>query len=177
MKLYTGRGDPGKTDTLGIGRIGKETNVASLMGDIDELNSTIGVAISNEEDKTVSTILKRLQNLLFKAGSDVASPEGRKIKRISSNDVKWVEERTDALSNEIPLLKKFVLPGGSASGAHLHLARAVARRAERSAVRLSKERMINGDMLRFLNRTSSLLFACALYTNMKKRIKEENPTY
>ncbi|MCL4389268.1 MAG: cob(I)yrinic acid a,c-diamide adenosyltransferase [Candidatus Marsarchaeota archaeon] len=177
MKLYTGKGDSGKTDTLGMGRIGKETNTASLIGDIDELNSTIGVVISQEGDRTVSTTLKRLQNLLFKAGSDVASPEGRKIKRISESDVKWVEDRTDALSNMIPPLKKFVLPGGSVCGAHLHLARAVARRAERSAVRLSKERMINGDLMRFLNRTSSLLFVCALYTNMKKRIREENPTY
>ena len=175
---YTGKGDKGETDTMGFGRISKDTKLADLLGDIDELNSMIGVSIANTSDEHVSNIMRTLQDRLFIAGSDVASSEShRSAKRIKESDVKWVEEQVDEIGAKLPELKKFVLPGGSVSSAYLHLARSVARRAERTAVSLSKKQKLNEQLLAFLNRASSLLFVCALYMNKKEGVEETNPTY
>ena len=178
MRYYTGRGDKGETDTMGFGRISKGTQMAGLLGDIDELNSAIGVSVANTTDEHISDILKTLQDKLFKAGADAASGgANRSAKRITESDVRWLEEQTDDIGAKVPDLKRFVLPGGSASSAYLHLARAVARRAERSAVSLSKEQKLNRNLLAFLNRASSLLFVCALYMNRKEGVEESHPTY
>ncbi len=178
MAFFTGRGDGGETDTMGFGRIGKDDPLAALMGDIDELNSVVGVAISEMTDNHVTVILKKLQDRLFTAGADAASNITNKpAKRIRKEDVKWLGEEIEGLSVSIPTLKKFVLPGGAPSAAYLHLARAVSRRAERSAVILTRKRKVNPELLAFLNRTSSLLFVCALYMNKKEGIEESNPSY
>ncbi len=178
MRYYTGRGDKGETDTMGFGRISKGTQMAALLGDIDELNSAIGVSVANTTDEHVSEIMRMLQDKLFKAGADAASSEASKsAKRITGADVKWLEEQTDDIGSKVPQLKKFVLPGGSISSAYLHLARSVARRAERSAVSLSKKQKLNPNLLSFLNRASSLLFVCALYMNKKEGVEESHPTY
>ncbi len=178
MRFFTGKGDSGETDTVGFGRVGKESPLAKLLGDIDELNSFIGVAITEMTDNHVTMILKKLQNKLFAAGADAASNTSNKsARRITTGDVRWVEEELEGISVSLPELKKFVLPGGSVSAAYLHLARSVARRAERSAVSLSKSQQLNPQLLAFLNRCSSLLFACALYMNRKEGIEESNPSY
>ena len=178
MRYYTGKGDKGETDTMGFGRISKGTQMAGLLGDIDELNSAIGVSAANTTDEHISDILKTLQDKLFKAGADAASSDANKAaKRITESDVKWLEEQTDDIGAKLPELKKFVLPGGSASGSYLHLARSVARRAERSAVLLSEKQKLNPNLLAFLNRVSSLLFVCALYMNKKEGIEESHPAY
>ncbi len=177
-RYYTGRGDKGETDTMGFGRISKDTMLANLLGDIDELNSVVGVSIANTTDEKVAGAMKVLQDKLFTAGSDAASSDANKAaKRIKESDVKWLEEQTDDISSSLPELKKFVLPGGSVSAAYLHLARSVARRAERTAVSLSKKQSLNPNLLSFLNRTSSLLFVCALYMNKKEGVEEYHPTY
>lgn len=178
MRYYTGRGDGGETDTMGFGRISKGTQIANLLGDIDELNSAIGVSVTNTTDERVSGIMKTLQDKLFKAGADAASSgtnEG--AKRITALDVRWLEEQTDDIGAKVPDLKKFVLPGGSTPSAYLHLARSIARRAERSAVSLSEKQRLNPNLLAFLNRVSSLLFVCALYMNKKEGVEESHPTY
>jgi cob(I)alamin adenosyltransferase len=178
MRYYTGRGDQGDTDTMGFGRISKDTLMAAALGDIDELNSVIGVSIANATDDRVASALHALQDKLFTAGADVASSGANKsAKRITKPDVKWLEEQTDDIGARIPELKRFVLPGGSVSAAYLHLARSVARRAERSAVSLSKKEGLNPELLAFLNRISSLLFVCALYMNKKEGVEESHPTY
>lgn len=178
MPFYTGRGDVGQTDTMGFGRISKDDQIVVLLGDIDELNSVIGVAISEMTDNHVTEILRKLQDRLFTAGADAASGAGNKAaKRITREDVSWLEDEIDGISVSLSKLRKFVLPGGSPSSAYLHLARSVARRAERSAVALSKRKAINPGLIAFLNRVSSLLFVCALYMNRKEGIEESNPTY
>ena len=178
MRFYTGKGDSGDTDTIGFGRISKDTAMAATLGDIDELNSVIGVSIANTVDDRVAAILKTLQDKLFTAGADAASSDANKsAKRITAPDVKWLEEQTDDISAKIPELRKFVLPGGSVPAAYLHLARSVARRAERSAVSLSKKQKLNPELLAFLNRISSLLFVCALYMNKKEGVDGSHPTY
>ncbi len=178
MRYYTGRGDSGETDTMGFGRISKGSALANLLGDIDELNSAIGVAIVNMTDSSTTEMLRTLQDKLFTAGADAASSAiNKRAKRITKMDVKWLEEQADMVGSKIPDLKKFVLPGGSVSGSYLHLARSVARKAERSAVLLSEKQRINQELLAFLNRTSSLLFVCALYMNKKEGVEEAHPTY
>ncbi|MCL4379659.1 MAG: cob(I)yrinic acid a,c-diamide adenosyltransferase [Candidatus Marsarchaeota archaeon] len=178
MRYYTGRGDSGETDTMGFGRISKGSALANLLGDIDELNSVIGIAIVNTTDSSIAGMMKTLQDKLFKAGADAASSTiNKKAKRITKMDVEWIEEQADDLSSKIPDIKKFVLPGGSIAGSYLHLARSVARRAERSAAMLSKRQKINPELLAFLNRTSSLLFVCALYMNKKAGAEEDHPRY
>ncbi|HUC38518.1 MAG TPA: cob(I)yrinic acid a,c-diamide adenosyltransferase [Candidatus Acidoferrum sp.] len=178
MSFYTGRGDKGETDTMGFGRMTKDSPLAVLLGDIDELNSAIGVAILHIKDETILSAMNTMQDKLFTAGADAASINSNaNAKRISESDVKWASEETDKIGKMIPELKKFVLPGGSPAGAHLHFARSVARRAERSAVALSHEQETNSHLIAFLNRTSSLLFVAALYMNKKAGVEESHPTY
>lgn len=175
---YTGKGDSGETDTMGFGRISKDTLLAALLGDIDELNSAVGISMANTKEEKVLAALNLLQDKLFTAGSDVASNQNStSAKRIKESDVKWLEDQTDGISADLPELKKFVLPGGSPSSAYLHFARSVARRAERTAVSLSKEQKLNPNLISFLNRISSLLFVCALYMNKKEGVEESHPTY
>ncbi len=177
MKMYTGKGDGGETDTLGRGRIAKDSAIAILLGDIDELNSSIGVAVSFMKPGKLAGTLSELQNSLFKASADIASAPNKKVKSISARDIEWLEEETDRISKILPKQKKFVIPQGSNASALLHLARAVARRAERSAVMASRPNSISPEIIAFMNRVSSLLFACALLANKEKRVKESNPSY
>ncbi len=150
------------------------------IGNMDELNSAIGVAIAEMPDEHVSEMLKVLQNKLFIAGAELASSGGarsQKGKRISAADLKELEEGIEELGAALPKLTKFVLPGGSAGAAHLHMARAIARRAERAVVALDGRHAASDEMLSFLNRASSFLFVSALYINVKEGIDEYNPVY
>ncbi len=179
-KFYTGSGDGGSTGTMGRGRVGKDSCIVQAVGDIDELNSVIGIAIANTPDERINRLLKVIQDKLFIVGAEVsASVEGGTRLRASITDttVKDLEKEIDEIGSTLPELKKFVLPGGSLSSSYLHLARSTARRAERSAVALSKETKINENILKYLNRLSSFFFAAALYINMKEGIEEYNPSY
>ena len=177
MKYYTGRGDSGETDTVGLGRISKGDRLACAIGDIDELNSSLGVAIANLTDEHLSNVLRSLQNKLFIVGAELSSSGKAGTRRITPNDVRDIEEETDGLSVKIPELKRFVLPGGSVSSSHLHMARAVSRRAERSIVMLPKGGGPSKELLSFINRVSSLLFVAALYMNAKEGVEESHPSY
>jgi cob(I)alamin adenosyltransferase len=177
MNLYTGKGDLGETDTLGRGRISKDSPIAGLLGDIDELVSSIGLAISFIGQEDLTDLLSELQNKLFKVSADVVSSSSKKVKNIDKKDVEWLEKETDKISEGLPKTKKFVLPGRSQESALLHVSRAIARRAERSAVAASKSYEISPEVLAFMNRTSSFLFACALLANKNKGKDEKNPSY
>ncbi len=179
---YTGTGDDGTTGVMGKGRVRKDSCIIQATGDIDELNSSIGVAIANTSDDYVNRMLRGVQDKLFTLGAQVsASVEGgvQTKSRIGEEDLKLLEEQIEELGATLPELRKFILPGGSASSACLHNARAVARRAERSVVALSNEKKTNLDPLiqKYLNRLSSFLFVAARYTNRKEGVEEANPTY
>jgi len=179
---YTGTGDDGTTGVMGKGRVRKDSCIIQATGDIDELNSSIGVAIANTSDDYVNRMLRGVQDKLFTLGAQVsASVEGgvQTKSRIGEEDLKLLEEQIEELGATLPELRKFILPGGSASSACLHNARAVARRAERSVVALSNEKKTNLDPLiqKYLNRLSSFLFVAARYTNRKDGVEEANPTY
>lgn len=178
--FYTGRGDNGETDTMGFGRMGKESPLANALGDVDELNSLIGVAIANTPDKHLCDVMIGIQNKLFTIGAQLSAAPGSTLKsnaKITGSDIKDLEDEIDDLEAKVPKLKKFVLPGGSQSGALLHLSRAVARRAERSVVLLSKNLSVSPELISYLNRLSSFLFVSALFINRKEGIEEQNPVY
>ncbi|MDE1857205.1 MAG: cob(I)yrinic acid a,c-diamide adenosyltransferase [Candidatus Micrarchaeota archaeon] len=179
--LYTGTGDSGYTGLLSLGRVKKTDPIVEAIGSVDELNSVIGIAKSSLHNKQdISDMLREVQNKLFIIGAELAMVRNDKTQpksRIDRKDVKELEEHIHEIGKRLPELKKFVLPGGTTTGACLHLARSVSRRAERSVVAIQEKYMLNEYMLAYLNRLSSLMFALALYANQLEGVKEENPTY
>ncbi|MCL5429875.1 MAG: cob(I)yrinic acid a,c-diamide adenosyltransferase [Candidatus Marsarchaeota archaeon] len=183
---YTGKGDDGTTHLLGSGPVKKTNPTVVAIGDIDELNSFIGLAIANTSDERINNALQLVQDRLYTIGAELAGADGNtanlktKINTISSVNVKELEDAIEELDSELPKLKEFVLPGGSLSSANLHVARAIARRAERSVVRITEKQphvRINHYISAYLNRLSSYLFAAARYMNNKEGIDEPHPTY
>ncbi len=171
-KVYTRSGDEGMTG-LGTGeRVPKDSLRLDAYGTVDELNSSIGVAIVSELDPTVAEALRGIQNELFHLGSDLCVPESDKermpVPEIGPRHVAALEELMDRLSEELSPLENFILPGGSPGAAHLHVARTVCRRAERIAVALSREQPIGADAIPYLNRLSDALFVMARYENKKR---------
>ncbi len=170
-KIYTRTGDDGKT-SLGEGtRLPKDHARVAAMGGVDEANAALGVALFHVDDAGVRELLRHVQNDLFDVGADLAQPERvseqTKPLRISEAQVSSLEREIDAYNADLAPLDSFVLPGGSAASAHLHLARTVVRRAEREIVRLASEEALNPNLVRYVNRLSDLLFVLARYLNGK----------
>lgn len=181
-RFYTGAGDAGYSGLIGGSKLPKSGEIFEAIGDVDELNSAIGVAITNSTDEHLGDMLQSVQNKLFIIGAELASVAhggARPAKSIGKESVTELERGIEELSSGLPELKKFVLPGGSVSGSYLHLARAVCRRAERSVIgaQNSNKSGINAEAVRYLNRLSSFLFVAALYINKKEGVEEQNPTY
>ena len=140
----------------------KADPLMSAIGDVDETNSAIGVAVGAVSD-TIADALRRIQNDMFDLGADIATPDGiGGALRITPDQVARLEREIDTMNDSLAPLTSFILPGGDAGAAHLHLARAIARRAERSAV---AARAISPDALRYLNRLSDWLFVAARHVN------------
>jgi cob(I)alamin adenosyltransferase len=166
-KLYTRTGDDGST---GLGD-GSRRNKADLriaaMGEIDEANATLGMA-RREASAATDTVLRRVQNDLFDLGADLAVPAsegaGERL-RIDPAQVAWLEAETDLATDRLEPLTSFILPGGSAAAATLHLARTVVRRAERAMAALNAKEPLNPAALAYINRLSDLLFALARLEN------------
>jgi cob(I)alamin adenosyltransferase len=167
-KIYTKTGDSGETGLGDGSRISKASLRVTAMGAVDEANSAIGIARLDAEDD-MDAMLGRIQNDLFDLGADLCAPEdGRKAQtrlRMSGAQVERLECEIDALNESLAPLTSFVLPGGTALAAHLHLARAIARRAEASIVELSAQEQINPEALRYANRLSDHLFVMARAAN------------
>ncbi|MEE8394512.1 MAG: cob(I)yrinic acid a,c-diamide adenosyltransferase [bacterium] len=167
-RVYTRKGDTGRTSLVGGRAIGKEHPRVESYGTLDELNSLLGVARGfcgalppgGRRDGFV-TILATIQQRLFDLGAELATPPGEDYQgpaRIGQQDVDWLEEIIDTMNEELDPLESFVLPGGSALPAFLHQARAVCRRAERLAVALNLEEPLEPTVLAYLNRLSDALF-------------------
>jgi len=167
-KIYTKTGDSGETGLGDGSRISKASLRIAAIGAVDETNSAIGIARLDAAGDT-DTMLSRIQNDLFDLGADLSTPEdGRKAEgrlRVSAAQVERLEREIDAMNENLSPLTSFVLPGGTALAAHLHLARAVARRAEAAMVALAAEEKINGAALRYANRLSDHLFVMARTAN------------
>jgi len=168
MKLYTKTGDDGTTSLFGGQRVDKTDPRVAAYGDVDELNAVIGVAVATCADVELADRLRLVQSDLFTLGGALASPgdEGD-ASRITDERVRRLESWIDHATAEVSPLRNFVLPGGSATAAHLHVARTVCRRAERAAVALSKVQSVRAEEIVYLNRLSDLLFAWARWSNQR----------
>ncbi|MDA4114150.1 MAG: cob(I)yrinic acid a,c-diamide adenosyltransferase [Thaumarchaeota archaeon] len=176
--MYTRGGDRGETGLYGSKRVAKDSRRVEAYGTVDELNSCIGVAVSSSGRGEVSEQLRWVQGRLFVAGADLASErplEGQpdRVPRIGKKDTERLEAMVDRFQTELPRLTKFILPGGSALSANLHLARSVCRRAERTVVSLAKSEDVNPELVPFLNRLSTYLFNAARYGNLLEGVKDE----
>ena len=161
-KIYTRTGDKGIAGLVDGSRVSKASARMTAIGDVDEANAAIGVAIAAVGDDALSEQLRRIQNELFDLGADIATPSGIEgALRIVPSQIERLEHEIDAMNAGLERLQSFILPGGSASVAALHLARTVVRRAERSAVDLAEGDPVNPDALAYLNRLSDLLFVAA----------------
>lgn len=182
MKIYTKTGDAGETGLLGGGRATKDCVSLQAVGEIDELGAILGVvvAISGEREKELIESIQRISHELFRAGSEIAGAQMKEgapgvvnFKLIGENEIEWLERNIDEMWVKMPELKNFILPGGSPVAAHLHLARAVCRRAERALVTMRRDMVLRPEILAYFNRLSDWLFAMARYANFLQ--KEQYP--
>ncbi len=182
MKIYTKTGDKGETGLFGGKRVPKDALRIEAYGAVDELNSIIGVIRALRPKKKIDVVLQTIQQDLFVLGADLAAPDHTKsssIPRITHSDSTSLEKVIDALEVSLAPLKAFVLPGGTVVASHLHLARTVCRRAERSVVRLSRSEDVGEAVIVYLNRLSDLLFVLARFANRlekKKEVQWVNPS-
>lgn len=161
-KIYTRTGDKGSAGLVDGSRVSKSGLRMTAIGEVDEANAAIGVAIALLEDGPVTDQLREIQNDLFDLGADIATPgkmEG--ALRIVASQVERLERDIDLMNTGLAPLESFILPGGSAGVAALHLARTVVRRAERAAVALNEAEPLNPQLLAYLNRLSDQLFVTA----------------
>jgi len=176
VKIYTKTGDGGETALLGGTRVSKAAPRVAAYGDVDELNAWLGLVRAGGLDKQLSTLLERIQRDLFAVGARLADPGGKVADRIEKTDVtrddiKRLEDWIDLLESEVPVLRRFILAGGSPAGASLHVARTICRRAERSVVGLGPEN-VEPELIVYLNRLSDLLFVMARVANRRGRATE-----
>ena len=209
MKIYTKTGDNGTTSLFGGQRVDKNSARICAYGEVDELNSTIGVIMAdlskytrhpersegsrdsslmaqNDQHQEIKQKLLRIQKELFVLGADLATPieipaKGRsasggkiKVPRVKRSFVTRLEKEIDKWSASLPQLKKFIFPGGGKIGSKLHLARSIARRAERSLVALSRQETINKNTQIYINRLSDWFFVAARYVNKLENQQEIN---
>ncbi len=178
-KYYTGAGDNGSTGILAANRVSKSDELIEAIGSVDELNSSIGICLYYIRDEKVRNALKMMQNDLFVIGANLASLSNPSIKKaiMEPGSVMRVEKAIAPLEAKLPELKQFVLPGGNEGAVHLHLARSIARRAERRIVKVAETRKLSDSVVAYMNRASAFLFVAALYLNYSEGIDEEHPSY
>jgi len=177
VRIYTRKGDRGKTSSIFGGRVCKDHPRIGAYGAIDELNASLGVATSFIKDQQISDILQNIQNELFNIGAELAS--GSKLKKKTGGYYKLdqfkiicLEKIIDQYDKNLPALHTFILPSGSNAASFLHLARTISRRTERALTTLAKREGVNPNILAYLNRLSDLLFVLARTLNKGVRRKE-----
>ncbi len=165
-RIYTRLGDDGETHLGDMSRVAKTDPRIEAYGTVDELNSQLGLALTVEGiGDRYTGWLRRIQNDLFDVGADLASPSDpeRERLRVLPEQTTWLEQRCDEVNQGLAPLKSFVLPGGTAAGAQLHVCRTVCRRAERMAVACGE--LSSREVVRYLNRLSDLLFILSRAAN------------
>jgi cob(I)alamin adenosyltransferase len=158
-KIYTRTGDDGTTGLGDGSRTAKDSLRVEAFGTVDELNSVIGVAVAEMEGlDELSGLLLDIQHHLFDLGGELCIPGSEMI---TDDHIERLEQELDRLNDALPMLKEFILPGGSRAAAQTHLARTVCRRAERRMITLARHEPVNEPAIRYLNRLSDLLFVVA----------------
>jgi cob(I)alamin adenosyltransferase len=176
VRIYTKTGDSGETSLFDNTRVSKADARVDAYGDVDELNACLGAARAAGLDADLSASLEQIQKDLFALGARLADPSARIAERVTkaavaAADIERLEQTIDRLETELPALRRFILPGGSAAGSLLHLARTVCRRAERRVVALGPG-AVEPPLIVYLNRLSDLLFVMARAANQRARMPE-----
>jgi len=170
-KIYTRRGDDGSTGLFGGPRVRKDDLRVSAYGDVDELNSALGMAREEVPAGDLRDLIDSLQSELFTLGAELATPDvdaaPKEVPRITADHVARLEFEIDRLTEQLPPMKNFILPGGSRAGAALHLCRTVCRRAERKVVELAESADVSVAALAYVNRLSDLLLVMARAANLR----------
>ncbi|MGH1788872.1 cob(I)yrinic acid a,c-diamide adenosyltransferase [Enterococcus faecalis] len=172
MKIYTKTGDKGMTKLVGSSTVAKDSDRVESYGTIDELNSWVGYIISQlpQENQEIKEELEALQHFLFDAGTDLSTPiEAQRPFKLQKESVHWLEQRIDFYTAQSPDIDRFILPGGTPAASMVHVARTIARRAERIIVRLNWTAKINEEVLIFTNRLSDYFYALARYLNVQAK--------
>ena len=178
VKIYTRKGDDGRTNLCSGPRVTKDDPHVEACGSVDELNAWLGVARSEPLPQDVDGLLHRVQHELFGVGADLAmpGPASHLAAMIGDPHVEQLERDIDVFEAELPPLTQFILPGGTRAAALLHMARTVCRRAERRVVSLQITRSSaqeSGPAVRYLNRLSDLLFVLPRVLNARAKIGDE----
>lgn len=175
-KIYTRGGDEGATSLGGGQRVPKHSLRIKAFGAVDELNSQIGLALACDPDVELTAALREIQNTLFHLGADLCVLESDKPRldgpRVEQRHVDALEQLIDRLSVKLGPLENFILPGGSLGAAHLHVARTLCRRAERTTTALAEHEPIGPSVLKYLNRLSDALFVMARQENHRSGIDD-----
>lgn len=175
MKIYTKTGDEGTTGLFGGKRVAKDSPRIAAYGDVDELNALLGLAAAETRHEPIRKALTDVQVCLFTLGAQLASPSADpKIEVLTSKHIDAIERQIDAISETLPPLKTFILPGGSKPASLLHLARTVCRRAERATVHLASlpQEQVDRWLLIYLNRLSDFLFTLARLANQLESVED-----
>ena len=173
VKIYTKTGDDGSTGLIGSTRVRKSSPRIIAYGAIDELNSSLGIVLASKLDSDISELLTKIQNDLFVVGADLANPDLKNTSnRITDDMVQFLEHSIDNLEKELSPISYFILPGGDQIASHVHMARAISRRAETCIVYLAEIEEINITCKIYINRLADLLFVIARVINKRKMIKD-----
>jgi cob(I)alamin adenosyltransferase len=175
-KVTTGTGDSGYTGLLGVERVPKYDPRPDTFGTVDEATSALGLARATTKDARAKEIIYRVQNELYLLMGELATtPENYEKMglRMTAEHVQWLEQTEELLKQEVEIPNKFIIPGDTVDGAALDLARTIIRRAERMAVKLLHDSVIqNGEVVRYLNRLSDLVFILARYIEVKSSLAQ-----
>jgi cob(I)alamin adenosyltransferase len=178
-KIYTRTGDSGETSLLGGRRVRKDDLSIETIGSIDEVSAAIGVVLvelsrGSNTPAGLDQLLAEVQHRLFDLGADLAALKGtgRAAASIEEADIATLEAAIDQYDASLPPLRSFILPGGAPAAAQLHVARAACRRAERRLVELAASTTLRGEILRYVNRLSDLLFVAARAVNQANQVPD-----
>ena len=176
LKIYTRSGDDGTTGLLGAGRLPKDDLRIETYGTVDELNAALGLARASGLDPALDAMLERIQAELFAVGAALADPDpsGRFHSAVKPEFADRIESEIDAMEANLPPLTRFILPGGTASAAQIHLARAICRRAERRVVTLARtpNEHVPAPLLAYLNRLGDFLFVLGRAENHRAGVDD-----
>lgn len=176
MKIYTKTGDSGETGLFGGARVSKASARVDAYGNLDELNACLGVCRAGALPPSIDAVLGDAQAELFSLGAELATVQGREaslgIALVGDAEIAGLERAIDASEAQLAPLKTFVLPGGSAASASLHLARTVCRRAERSVIAMRAQEPVRDTVVVYLNRLSDLLFSLARQANLRAGVDD-----
>ena len=179
MTAYAGSVDYGETELMGGRKVSKDDLRVEVYGTMDEASSFLGLAASFSEDNRINNIIEKIQLDLFVIGSNIATPEEDRtrinypIPEITAAHVTSLEKIIDEIEKELPSLNKFILPAGCRAASALHVARSIIRRTERIVVALSKKEKVNPEIIKYLNRLSTLLFELARLANKRENVSEK----